>query len=145
MRLWSLHPKYLDTKGLIALWRESLLAQKVLKGDTRGYRYHPQLHRFRQHPDPLWAVGHYLYHVWQESEKRGFHFSKGKIFSPQGEIRPPAIEINRGQLIYEYQRLLEKLKTRDPDKYSTLLYMREVEPHPLFITREGGIERWERA
>lgn len=34
MRLWSIHPCYLDSKGLIALWRESLLAQAcLLKGE----------------------------------------------------------------------------------------------------------------
>ena len=27
MRLWTLHPKYLDAAGLVALWREALLAQ----------------------------------------------------------------------------------------------------------------------
>jgi len=25
MRLWTLHPKYLDARGLVALWREGLL------------------------------------------------------------------------------------------------------------------------
>ena len=38
MRLWSIHPKYLGTKGLVALWREALLAQKVLQGNTKGYK-----------------------------------------------------------------------------------------------------------
>ena len=38
MRLWSLRPKYLDSQGLVALWREGLLAQAVLRGKTRGYR-----------------------------------------------------------------------------------------------------------
>ncbi|HKX52383.1 MAG TPA: pyrimidine dimer DNA glycosylase/endonuclease V [Nitrosospira sp.] len=37
MRLWTLHPRYLDTKGLVAAWREALLAQKVLSGLTSGY------------------------------------------------------------------------------------------------------------
>lgn len=46
VRLWSLHPRYLDTAGLTAGWREALLAQKVLTGVTRGYRHHPQLERF---------------------------------------------------------------------------------------------------
>ncbi|MEN6399799.1 MAG: pyrimidine dimer DNA glycosylase/endonuclease V, partial [Rectinema sp.] len=29
MRLWTLHPQYLDQKGLTAAWREGLLAKKV--------------------------------------------------------------------------------------------------------------------
>ena len=52
MRLWTLHPRYLDARGLVALWREALLAQKVLRGKTRGYRAHPQLQRFREQADP---------------------------------------------------------------------------------------------
>jgi Pyrimidine dimer DNA glycosylase len=47
MRIWSLHPQYLDRQGLTAAWREGLLAQKVLTGTTKGYRNHPQLRRFR--------------------------------------------------------------------------------------------------
>lgn len=47
MRIWSLHPKYLDTKGLVALWRETLLAQHVLSGKTKRYKNHPQLARFK--------------------------------------------------------------------------------------------------
>lgn len=43
MRLWTLHPKYLDPKGLVALWRETLLAQRVLAGRTRGYRFDESL------------------------------------------------------------------------------------------------------
>ena len=31
MRIWSLHPKYLDAKGVVALWRETLLAKNVLE------------------------------------------------------------------------------------------------------------------
>jgi hypothetical protein len=47
MRIWSVHPRYLDRQGLTAGWREGLLAQKVLTGTTKGYRNHPQLRRFR--------------------------------------------------------------------------------------------------
>ena len=53
MRLWSLHPKYLDSKGLVAVWREGLLALEVLKGNTKGYRSHPQLTRFLQEGNPV--------------------------------------------------------------------------------------------
>jgi hypothetical protein len=40
MRKWSIHPQYLDTKGLEALWREALLAKNVLEVKTKGYRNH---------------------------------------------------------------------------------------------------------
>jgi hypothetical protein len=36
MRLWSLHLKYLDAKGLVAVW--GLLAKKVSKEKTKGYK-----------------------------------------------------------------------------------------------------------
>ena len=56
MRLWSIHPRSLDARGLVALWREGLLARKVLRGRTRGYRHHPQLQRFRDLRDPVAAI-----------------------------------------------------------------------------------------
>ena len=40
-------------QGLVALWREALLARAVLRGKTRGYRHHPQLHRFRASATPV--------------------------------------------------------------------------------------------
>lgn len=70
MRLWSIHPKYLDRIGLIALWREAILAQKVLKGETKGYRHHPQLIRFKSHCDPEGAIGKYLLEVWKAFYQR---------------------------------------------------------------------------
>ena len=69
MRLWSLHPRYLDAKGLVALWREALLAQKVLHGNTKGYRNHPQLTRFKQQQNPLAAIAAYLREVQREAPR----------------------------------------------------------------------------
>lgn len=74
MRLWSLHPKYLDTKGLLAVWREGLLAKHVLEGKTKGYTEHPQLERFLDAPEPLAAINRFLFCVLEESEKRGYKF-----------------------------------------------------------------------
>ena len=70
MRLWSLHPRYLDSKGLVALWREALLAKAVLSGRTRGYRQHPQLARFRAHPEARAAINAYLAAVHEEATGR---------------------------------------------------------------------------
>ncbi|MFW9814044.1 MAG: pyrimidine dimer DNA glycosylase/endonuclease V, partial [Candidatus Thorarchaeota archaeon] len=102
MRLWSIHPKYLDTKGLVALWRESLLAQKVLQGKTKGYRHHPQLDRFKETEDPVAAIGMYLYHVHQESKVRGYNFQFSKIDMIQ-EV--PKILISGDLLISEFKHL----------------------------------------
>jgi hypothetical protein len=141
MRLWSIHPKYLDAKGLVALWREALLAQKVLQGLTRGYRYHPQLSRFKKTPDPLLAVGTYLSYIWQEGNNRGYRFDRTKIAS-QGKA--PPIPVNAGQLKYEFDLLMAKLETRDPLWLKTISPLTVIEPHPFFIAGEGGIEAWEK-
>ncbi len=76
MRLWSIHPQYLDPQGLVALWREALLAQAVLRGETRGYRNHPQLERFKEHAAPLAAISHYLQAVYAEATRRGYRFNR---------------------------------------------------------------------
>ena len=74
MRLWSIHPSLLDRVGLVALWREALLAQKVLLGATKGYRHHPQLDRFRQSSNPIRAIASYLWSVADEAQERGYRF-----------------------------------------------------------------------
>lgn len=79
MRLWSLHPVYLDSKGLVAGWREALLAQKVLRGATHGYRSHPQLQRFKEAPDPQAAMSAFLRGLQEEATRRGYNFDAGKI------------------------------------------------------------------
>jgi hypothetical protein len=109
MRLWSLHPRYLDARGLVALWREALLAQKVLHGDTRGYRKHPQLTRFKQQPDPQAAIAAYLREVQREAERRGYHFDAGKI-APHAPAK--IIPVTAGQLAYELTHLTAKLRLR---------------------------------
>ena len=71
MRLWTLHPRHLDAAGLVALWREGLLAQAVLLGRTRGYTRHPQLERFRAAADPVARITGYLRIVAAEAASRG--------------------------------------------------------------------------
>lgn len=111
MRLWSLHPCHLDAKGLVALWREGLLARKVLRGETKGYRHHPQLIRFRQHGEPLAAIDAYLAAVCDKADKRGYRFDRSKIAPPVASPKP--IPVANGQMQYEWRHLLEKLKVRD--------------------------------
>ena len=142
MRLWSIHPKYLDGKGLVALWRESLLAQKVLQGKTKGYRNHPQLRRFRAHPDPEGAIGKYLMEIWKESDMRGYNFNKEKI----GEVSlKEKIPVTRGQLLFELNWLCTKVNIRNSRKYQELICVKEIECHPFFEIIEGEIEDWEKS
>jgi hypothetical protein len=141
MRLWSLHPRYLDRAGLVALWREALLAQAVLRGATRGYRRHPQLARFRSHPDPEGAIAVYLDGICREALRRCYRFDATKIGGRRTEL---PITVTRGQLRYERQHLLKKLLTRDPDCCKALRAVDEPEPHPLFMAAPGEVEAWER-
>ena len=106
MRLWSLHPRYLDPQGLVALWREALLAQAVLQGHTRGYQSHPQLERFVAQLSPVAAIGSYLLAVWSEAESRGYSFDRAKIVAARSH---PPIAVTAGQIQYEWQHLMRKL------------------------------------
>lgn len=141
MRLWSLHPKYLDARGLVALWREGLLAQAVLRGKTAGYRRHPQLICFRTHPSPVACIAAYLREAHAESAARGYRFDAGKIAAERIRGR---LETPRGQLEFEWRHLMGKLKTRDPARHAAQSAVAEVAPHPLFRVVPGGIAEWER-
>jgi hypothetical protein len=145
MRLWSLHPCYLDWKGLGALWREGLLAQAVMLGRTRGWRSHTQLDRFRGHGEPVAAIGFYLLKIHEEASSRGYRYDKSKIVDPvEGVSR---IEITDGQLLQEKRILMERLARRASRKYDELKDRERSEdvptPHPLFTVVEGDVEPWE--
>jgi hypothetical protein len=141
MRIWSFHPKYLDKKGILALWRETLLAKKVLEGKTKGYRNHPQLERFRKAESPLDCINQYLKAVYEESVKRGYKFDRTKI---RWNFIPIKLTVTTGQLDYERNHLLNKLKTRDKINYYKLIDKNEFGPHPLFEVVKGPIEKWEK-
>jgi hypothetical protein len=141
MRLWSLHPSFLDARGLVALWREALLAQHVLRGKTRGYRHHPQLQRFRQRKEPATAIASYLWAIYDESQNRGYSFNSSKII---GKRRACRIAVSRGQLAFEWAHLKEKVRLREPKWFKRLCGRRRIKPHPLFVVVAGEIAPWER-
>lgn len=142
MRLWSLHPRYLDPQGLVALWREALLARAVLRGETKGYRHHPQLHRFQTHGSPRVAICSYLREVHRESVRRGYAFNARKV----GPVRPVApIRVSTGQIEFEWQHLLRKLSSRSPALYRQWRGIRSPDCHPLMRRRAGTIEPWEKS
>jgi len=141
MRLWTLHPKYLDRRGLVALWREALLAKKVLRGETTGYRSHPQLIRFREQSSPRAAIAAYLNFVYEEAVTRGYRFNSRKIgrrYAAENMLE------TKGQLLYEWQHLKNKLITRDSGQFMRLSKITLPEPHPLFKIVPGGVRQWER-
>lgn len=142
MRLWSVHPRYLDTQGLTACWREALLAQAVVERTSGGYSNHPQLERFRAADDPLAAVGAYLQGVAVEADARGYRFTKTKILRSSGQVQP--IPLSRGQLAYEWTYLMGKLALRSPERHDAFVDIVTPEAHPLFAVVDGGIASWER-
>ena len=141
MRLWTLHPRLLDQRGLVAVWREALLARAVLRGRTRGYRAHPQLARFREHPHPVAAINAYLSGIHEEARRRGYRFDRRKLAGPRTDV---PIVATQGQLRYEWGHLLRKLRHRAPADYRVA---RGTRPrcHPLFRLRAGPIASWEAA
>jgi len=164
MRLWSIHPAYLDRQGLLALWREALLARAVLRGRTQGYRNHPQLERFKRHSQPRRAICVYLEPVWQEAKRRGYRFDRNKLGSA---VRVSRIPVPAGQVDYEFRLLRHKVKQRNTQWYRRLLAAKKTESaerrnagtseptgrgrcigtmlvHPLFRMVKGGIATWER-
>lgn len=140
MRLWTIHPKYLDQKGLVALWREALLAQKVLQNKTKGYRNHPQLTRFKNTDNPLGAIGSYLEEIYKESLKRGYHFRKIKINSNRLMSK---IEVKSEQLKHEFEHLKDKLKKRDIKVYQQMKTVQYPEVNPIFILTEVDVKNGE--
>ena len=140
MRIWSIHPKYLDTKGLVALWRETILAKNVLEEKTKRYKNHPQLIRFKNSANPLQGINQYLAAVYKESQTRGYHFNKDKLKIYK---EPITLTVTRRQIEYETQHLLKKMKTRDMERYHRLLNETNIEPHPIFKIIDGEIEVWE--
>ncbi len=140
MRIWSIHPEHLDAKGLVALWRESLLAKHVLEGHTKGYQNHPQLLRFKKVINPLNCINQYLSSVYHEAVKRGYNFDKNKI---NWDYNPARLTVTIGQIEFERKHLLNKLFVRDKNKYHEVNSQVELKAHPLFRIIDGEIEDWE--
>jgi hypothetical protein len=140
MRLWSIHPSFLDAKGLVALWREGLLAQNVLLGVTKGYKNHPQLTRFKNSNNTIGTIAGYLRHVADEADRRGYNFNRDKILNKRLNSK---IIVTSGQVEYEFKHLLGKLKTRDPELYNQLKMINRIKVHPIFKKVSGSVEDWE--
>ncbi|HUX32552.1 MAG TPA: pyrimidine dimer DNA glycosylase/endonuclease V [Gemmatimonadaceae bacterium] len=141
MRLWSLAPRYLDAAGLVAVWREGLLARAVLAGATNGYKHHPQLARFRAARRPVAAIDTYLAAICDEADRRGYRFDRSKLGRARTRTQLP---VTRGQLAFEWQHLAAKVGKRRPAWMPELGTGRRLRPHPQFRVVAGGVEAWER-
>lgn len=140
VRIWSVHPKYLDARGLVAVWREGLLAQAVLRGETNGYVHHPQLLRFRETESPDGTIAEYLRAIYEEAARRGYRFAAGKVGGARASTR---MAVTRGQIEFEWHHLLAKLEARDPRRREELATVGFPRTHPLFRVIRGGIAAWE--
>lgn len=140
MRIWTIHPKYLDPQGLVALWRETLLARAVLRGETKGYRHHPQLHRFQSQARPLSAINAYLRVLIEEADARGYRFNRSKAGPVRGVVQ---IKVSSCQLAYEWRHLQSKLSVRSPACHSRWRGVSVPDVHPLFTIVPGPVEAWE--
>jgi hypothetical protein len=147
LRLWSINPTYLDSQGLNAVWREGLLAQSVLQGKTKGWKNHPQLERFKNTTNAMAAIGYYLLKIYEEAQRRTYHYHYSKIMMPVNTVHK--IPITKGQLDYEYKILKARIKNRSPAKYHELIQLerrdQHPEPHPLFVIVKGEVEHWEKS
>lgn len=146
MRLWSIDPDQLDRAALVAGWREGLLAQKVLRGLTKGYRNHPQLDRFRALPDPVLAVACWLHGLADAADRRGYRFDRTRVVLPPERLLAddrPRIELTGGQLDYEWQHLRAKVRERDPGWWPQV-ESAAPRPHPMMDVVPGPIAEWER-
>jgi hypothetical protein len=143
VRLWSLHPQYLDRQALVACWREALLAQAVLAGRTKGYRNHPQLRRLAAQPDPVASAATYLQGLAAEADRRGYRFDRSRITVVPAALAVPLVPVTDGQLAYEWAHLLAKVRKRNPHLLEELTRVTSPQPHPLFTVVPGGVEDWE--
>jgi hypothetical protein len=141
VRLWSLHPQYLDGIGLVALWREGLLARAVLTKKTIAYSHHPQLERFLACRNPLPTLDNYLWIVCEEAALRGYHFDHTKLGPRRGRA---TLRITSGQLAYEWEHLKKKLRMRDQTRYKRMRGIITPLPHPIFKIIPGEVANWER-
>jgi hypothetical protein len=141
MRIWSIHPKYLDSKGLVALWRETLLAKNVLENKTKGYKNHPQLNRFREAKYPLDCINQYLAEIYNEATARNYSFDKSKV---KQNFKTSTLTVTGGQIDFEIEHLKRKLKLRDRKKLKEIIAAEQIEPHPLFTIVPGETEPWEK-
>lgn len=141
MRLWSIHPKYLDKAWLLACWREWLLAKKVLEWNTKWYKNHPQLLRFKETQNSILAINSFLSQIYLESKNRWYKFQIEKIeFNDFIWI----IKVTEGQLRYEMSHLLKKLQLRDTVNFEKLKNTSIINSNPVFEVIPWEIETWER-
>jgi hypothetical protein len=140
MRIWTVHPRYLDVKGFVALWRETLLGMETLKKHVKCQHYipwykHPQLAPFKAQSDPILYISNYLYLVLEESRRRNYNFDGSKLDAIPYCENLPLIKASREVLVHEWLVCLGRYRVRSPKWFEEVkdISPLEVDPHPLYI------------
>ncbi len=163
MRLWSIHPQYLDRQGLIACWREGLGAVKALeawcRGKACGYQNHPQLLRFKEAVRPVELLVVYMQEIRLEGVARGYKLDEERLYLALGREETvtvadisPQIPVTAGQITYEAGYLLPtKMQQRksgiEQQRYELLaedFRKQKVKLSPVFSVIDGSVEDWEK-
>ena len=139
MKLWTFHPRYLDTCGLTGLWREAIMAQniliKLMQGKLVGYTNHPELNKIRNIGESIFwegAIRVYLDEIYKESVLRKHSFNQYKIRASRGFLLNVEIWLSEEQLRQEEETIKERMAVRSPGRYQEVKDL-QFEPHPLFI------------
>lgn len=151
MRIWSISPSLLDSKRLNAQWREALLCRKVLEGNTKGYKNHPQFLRVKKHPQPFYFINMFLYYVWEEGNSRGYKYDREKLIEGLGSVYGEPLkpmEVTEEQLEYEFHHNQLKMDSQCDRYKANELLLKESNVIPvnnfLFKVTEGKIEDFEK-
>lgn len=149
MRLWSIHPKYLDSKRLVTQWREALLCRAILDGKTKGYKEHPHFLRVKSHSQPYYFINSFLYVIWEEGKQRKFQFDKSKLMEnlvQKYEEPLQLMEVTEGQVQYEFDFLQKKFGEFHIQYIKNLQNFNDfgIEVNPCFIKIFGDIMNFEK-
>lgn len=153
MRIWSIHPKYFDSKRLTAQWREALLCRAVLEGKTKGYTKHPQFLRVKEHPQAMRFIESFLIEIFFEAKNRGYNFDSSKLKCETMEIFQNSygepfvpMEVTEDQLEYEFNHMQHKLDEFHQRRVLNAQFFAEegILANDLFIVIPGPIMEFEK-
>jgi len=82
MKIYLMHPSYLDSKRLVETWRSSVLIKNVLIGKGgKNLFYNKYVCLFSRSHYPINFIIRYMIDVKAEADKRDFKFDSGLILS----------------------------------------------------------------
>ena len=139
-RIWSLHPKYLDGIEIFFLWRNCIMAKKILDGTEKVNRKFPHLARFESSSNPIGAINIYLSEVYKIASTHGKNFKLDKFDDSFKDI---SLNVTKGQMEYEVELFKKKLRNRSSDTNALIFKIKIIEPNPLFKVVEGNKEAWD--